>query len=103
MDGWQEEAGDIWPAVFLEDGRMDGMERADGLVFGSYLHGLFDNDEVTKSLLGYLAGQKGISWKNRQEKESVAEYKERQYNKLADLVRKSLDMERIYEIVHVGV
>lgn len=103
VDGWQEEAGDIWPAVFLEDGRMDGMERADGLVFGSYLHGLFDNDEVTKSLLGYLAGQKGISWKNRQEKESVAEYKERQYNKLADLVRKSLDMERIYEIVHVGV
>lgn len=88
-------------AVCLEDGRMDGMERGDGLVFGSYLHGLFDNEELTGSLLARLAEKKGICLDLLEE--SVEAYKERQYDKLADLVRNALDMEQIYRIMRQGL
>ena len=85
-------------AFALADGRPDGLEREDGLVFGTYLHGLFDNEKLTRGLLGRLAEQKGVSLKGGQE-EGADAYRERQYDRLADLVRRSLDMERVYAIL----
>ncbi len=84
-------------AVFLEDGRRDGLCREDGLVFGTYLHGLFDNEEWTGKLLSDLAEKKGILWSSPEE--SRRAYKERQYDRLAQLVRENLDMKKIYEIM----
>lgn len=89
------------PVITLADGRMDGMERADGLVFGSYLHGLFDNAELTSALLLRLAEKKGIKLCNPAG--NWTDYKESQYEKLAGLVRRSLDMNAIYEILERGV
>lgn len=86
----------------LADGREDGMEREDGRVLGSYLHGLFDNEELTDTLIQRLMESRGIASSRTggdKTKESPGEYKERQYDKLADLVRNSLDMKRIYEIL----
>ncbi|MDD3251965.1 MAG: cobyric acid synthase [Lachnospiraceae bacterium] len=85
------------PAILLEDGRLDGLVRDDGLVFGSYLHGLFDNEAWTEALLSHLAKKKGISLETTGE--SRKDYKERQYDKLADLVRSSLDLEAIYRLM----
>lgn len=100
--------------IRLSDGRQDGMEREDGRVFGSYLHGLFDNEELTKGLIRKLMeekrkdgtdgnkkedGKKIWQYKENKDAESSEEYKERQYDKLADLVRTSLDMTKIYEIL----
>lgn len=87
----------ISPAICLADGRMDGFVRADGLVFGSYLHGLFDNLEFIGVILTRLAEKKGISLTAKAQ--SMEEYKESQYDKLADLVRRSLDMEAVYKIM----
>ena len=87
----------VTPAICLADGRMDGFVRADGLVFGSYLHGLFDNLEFTGAILTRLAEKKGISLTAKAQ--SMEEYKESQYDKLADLVRRSLDMEAVYKIM----
>ena len=81
------------------------MEGRDGRVFGSYLHGLFDNKTVAEALLKNLAAQKGAEFAKawtlagNRKTESPEEYKERQYDKLADLVRNSLDMNKIYEIL----
>lgn len=91
------EKGEIAPAVRLADGRMDGFVRTDGLVFGSYLHGIFDNLEFTGAILNQLAEKKGISLTATAK--SMEEYKESQYDKLADLVRRSLDMEAVYRIM----
>ena len=87
----------ITPAICLADGRMDGFVRADGLVFGSYLHGLFDNLEFTGAILTQLAEKKGISLTATAK--SMEEYKEGQYDKLADLMRRSLDMDAVYKIM----
>lgn len=86
----------------LADGREDGMERGDGRVLGSYLHGLFDNEELTDTLIQRLMESRGIAFsraRGDKTKESPREYKERQYDRLAALVRNSLDMKRVYEIL----
>lgn len=95
--GATEPTGEANAAITLEDGRVDGMERADGLVFGTYLHGIFDNALFTDALLSELAKKKGITWEDRMQDWET--YKEAQYDKLADLVRGSLDMEWIYGLL----
>lgn len=92
---------DYIPLIMLEDGRIDGLEREDGLIFGSYLHGLFDNAGLTMSLVKRLAGKKGVDIEA-----GVLDperYKQEQYDKLADLVRSSLDMDAVYRILNKGL
>jgi cobyric acid synthase len=38
----------------------DGRVSDDGLVFGTYLHGLFSNPSAANALLSYLYSQKGL-------------------------------------------
>ena len=66
-DGEGPELSSARPVITLADGRADAMERADGQVFGTYLHGLFDNEALTGSLLGRLAENKGITLGTRTE------------------------------------
>ena len=93
--------GGCVPVTELEDGRIDGLSSPDGLVFGSYLHGLFDTDGLAFSLAEYLAKKKGVELK-KQEFDLQA-YKEQEYDRLADLIRSSLDMKEIYRILEEGV
>ena len=80
----------------FEDGGEDGT--AAGHVFGTYLHGLFDSGELTVKLAEYLAARKGIEIPAVQPSDRAA-YRSRQYDLLADAVRESLDMGRIYRIM----
>ena len=70
------------------------------IVAGSYIHGIFDNSDVANKIVKILAEHKGISI-DELEKFDFYEYKESQYDVLADCVRKSLDMDEIYEIVGI--
>ena len=80
----------------------DGMINEDRTVFGTYIHGIFDSSEFARSFLNLVREKKGMS-----PLENTApdywEYKEGQYDKLADLVRDNLDMEKLYNILGVGV
>lgn len=67
-------------------------------VLGTYLHGLFDSEEFRHSLLLMLCEKKGITY-TKDKEISFAEYKELQYDKLAEAVRANLDMEQIYKII----
>jgi adenosylcobyric acid synthase len=57
--------------------------------WGTYIHGIFDNGAVVENILG-LVGVKNI------EKVDFRQYKEENYNKLANLVRENIDLEYIY-------
>lgn len=83
--------------IELEDGRFDGLVNEDGSVMGTYLHGIFDNRDFMTVLLAAVAQRKGIALEGTAVQPE--EYKEQQYDKLADLVRKSLDMEYIYKVL----
>ena len=65
--------------------------------FGTYLHGVFDAPEAALRTAQALAQKKGVMLTG--EALDTHAYKEQQYDKLADSVRKSLDMEWIYRIM----
>lgn len=52
--------GGVAPLVTLEDGTPDGAVAGEGLVAGTYLHGLFEADGVRDALAAWLAGRRGI-------------------------------------------
>lgn len=65
--------------------------------YGTYQHGLFDNASVTESLVRALAERKGISLPVTAG--NLSQYKEAQYDQWAAVVRASLDMKKIYQIL----
>ena len=70
-----------------------------GSVYGSYIHGVFDAPEVADTILRAVCRQKGLDF-SALETYDAFEYKERQYDLLADAVRQGLDMELIYRILN---
>lgn len=69
-----------------------------GNVYGSYVHGIFDKPQVTEVLIRALLHQKGLD-EHAIQPLDLKEYKEQQYNELAEIVRKNLDMKAIYAIL----
>jgi len=74
----------------------DGAVSKNGRIWGSYLHGLFENDAFRRRFLGSLS-------KNKAGKDlsagSYLQAKEKDYDRLADLARKSLDLRKIYALL----
>jgi len=66
-----------------------------GRVYGSYVHGLFDEGDLAVTLVKQLAAAKGALLEN-EEIEDYQTYKEKQYDRLADTLRACLSMEEIY-------
>ena len=77
-------------------------QEADGYVndkiIGTYLHGIFDNIEFTKKLIGIISEDKGLNL-NLEEELDLFTYKEEQYDKLASSFREYIDMNEIYTII----
>lgn len=69
-----------------------------GNVLGTYLHGIFDNGVFLRGIINNIRKSKGL--KNNNEKPiSFDEFKEIEYNKLAQIVRSNIDMDLFYEIL----
>ena len=67
-------------------------------VFGTYLHGIFDDIDFTRTVLNNIRKMKNLEPIESNVK-SFKEFKNQQYDKLADYLREHLDMEKIYEIM----
>ena len=70
-----------------------------GNVYGSYIHGIFDAPGVSDEILRAICTQKGLDFAALGTFD-LQEYKERQYDLLADAVRGGLDMDLVYRIIH---
>jgi adenosylcobyric acid synthase len=76
---------------------ISGAARRDGLVWGTYIHGIFDNDAFRRAVLNALRTHKGL--------DSVATgyhfhcEKEKNYDRLADVVRQHLRMDVLRRIM----
>ena len=66
-------------------------------IIGTYIHGIFDNSEFTSHILNKVRERKGLDKVN--ENFSFAEYKDREYDKLAQVLRENLDIRAIYGIM----
>lgn len=76
--------------------KMDGCQGEN--VYGTYLHGFFDREPIAQRMVKALRRKKGLP-DSPEEGISYEDYKEEQYNRLAEYLRESLDMEKIYEIM----
>lgn len=83
--------------VTLQD-KTDGAVKDN--IFGTYLHGIFDHEGFRNGFVKMLCDKKGISYDDN-DSFSYKEYKESQYDKLADILRDSLDMDEIYRIMGI--
>lgn len=84
LSDWKEEGGNI------------------GNVYGTYVHGVFDKENISKEIIKALAKHKGIQIEQLEDI-SYSDYKESQYDLLANIMREHIDMDRIYEILEMGV
>ncbi|MCE5325533.1 MAG: cobyric acid synthase [Planctomycetaceae bacterium] len=77
---------------------LDGCISADGKVWGTYLHGLFDVVEFRRAFLRELCPHLADQFDD-ESSQSIAAFRDKQYDLLAEHFRKHLDMKRLSEIV----
>lgn len=77
----------------LSDGSPEGCF-VDNQTMGTYLHGILDNPQVIDCLLAPFAGKQSTS------NATYTEFKQQQYDLLADHVRRHLNMPLLYEILN---
>lgn len=99
--GVSENLGGCRELIRLSDGRLDALSSEDGSVLGSYLHGIFDTEGFAEAMIRKLMADKGMeygAWSF-----DLEAHKKQEYDRLADLVRRSFDMKKIYEILEAGI
>ncbi|MCG9967322.1 cobyric acid synthase [Pelotomaculum terephthalicicum JT] len=75
----------------------DGAVAPGGLILGTYMHGIFDNDNFRGNVLSFLRRRRGLA--DRQGDYKFAADLEKRLDELARVVGASLDLERLAEIM----
>ncbi|MBP5198564.1 MAG: cobyric acid synthase [Lachnospiraceae bacterium] len=72
-----------------------------GNIYGTYVHGFFDEKDIVTEILKALSKEKGIDFTGER---IVAhkDLKEREYDRLADTLREYMDMELVYDLLGIG-
>lgn len=71
-------------------------------VYGSYIHGLFDNGDIAYTMIKAIAARKGADV-NKINNYNYKEYKEKQYDILADTIMENVDMDKICRCMGIPV
>lgn len=66
-------------------------------IFGTYIHGIFDNEKVTRYILNKVREKKGLTI--QKQGMTFAEYRKKELDKLEKIFRENIDMEKIYKIL----
>jgi len=77
----------------------DGCLAANGLVMGSYLHGLFENGSLRRALVHWLADRRGIPVPGG---DGAVAARDAEYDRLADTLRHHLDLGALLSILGLG-
>ena len=65
-------------------------------VYGTYIHGIFENGEFTRAFLNNLRERK--NYQRDERLRDYKEFKETQYDRLAESIEANIDMEKLYQI-----
>ena len=77
---------------------IDGITNKQGNIIGSYLHGIFDTGSFWRALINRIRVQKGMDI-NDEEVLTIQQFRDREFDRLASIVRQNIDMESVYKIV----
>jgi adenosylcobyric acid synthase len=78
------------PLCLMSDGQPDGYY-LNPRTWGTYLHGILDNEVVVNTILQHVGVKTPVTMTN------LAAFKDEQYDKLAAWVRDNVDMDKVYE------
>lgn len=81
-----------WPEADFTSGST-GIEEDN--VYGSYIHGIFDGEGIAAAVVKALADRKGVKLSGG-DASSHRAFKEKEYDRLAAMLRENLNMDRIY-------
>ncbi len=76
--------------------RPDGCLSPDGLVAGTYLHGLFEDAAARRALVGWLGARRGLRLEA-----GMVPTREAEYDRLADALRDNLDLAAVYRLLEL--
>jgi adenosylcobyric acid synthase len=79
--------------------QLDGAISASGIIVGTMIHGIFENDSIRRNLLRALADRRGVELSNMPD---AAVAREAEYERLAATVRASADMAAIRRIAGIA-
>lgn len=68
----------------------------EGNVFGTYVHGIFDEGDLALKIIKAIAQSKGILLEQEMDYRA---FKDKEYDKLAKVLRDNLDMDYIYKVM----
>lgn len=66
-------------------------------IFGTYIHGIFDNEKVTRNILNLIRDKKGMEIKSAGQ--TYDEYRMNELDKLEAIMRENIDTEKLYQII----
>lgn len=98
--GRSEMSAEVAPFVTFTDGRSDGIYTEK--ILGTYVHGIFQNRIFTRHYFNHLRQKKGLDVLS-EDVLSDDERREQAYEMLDKHVRKHLDMDKIYNLIHSSV
>ncbi|MBW8016162.1 MAG: cobyric acid synthase [Planctomycetes bacterium] len=94
----QTKLGNSEVLIKRSDDEIIGVKSNAGRIWGTYLHGIFDDDEFRRWFIDGLRTSKGLKPMNK----ICAVYDlEIAFDHLADVFRKTMDMKRIYELLRL--
>lgn len=74
----------------------DGARNHSGRILGTYIHGIFDNPNFKRWLINGIRVEKGLK---PQESDEKMFSQDKEYDKLAELLRSNLDMKFLHSIL----
>ena len=98
VTGYEIHMGETHPTEELTEFTSGKTGYCKGNVYGTYVHGFFDKKEILEGVVRTVSGFRG----KEIDTASVEDYKDRKeiaYDKLAENLRNSLDMEYIYKVL----
>lgn len=75
----------------------DGFRSKDGRILGTYIHGLFDRDTFRREFLNKIRQAKG----RQPSRQKIHFDPDREFDKLAKLIRENINMKSLYEMIDV--
>ena len=102
IEGYEIHMGRTFPdgciAQCSSDFTSDDTGVCEGDVYGTYIHGVFDREGIAAAVVNALAERKGVVLSGG-DSSGHREFKEKEYDRLAAILRENLDMDCIYSML----
>ena len=86
------------PVLRFDDGETCGSRTDDQRIWGAYLHGIFDQDNFRRWFIDLLRVKKNLPPKGR---DGASYNVDKSLDELADLIRASIDVKKIYRLMNI--